>query len=114
MAPRCRRYCTPVDVDPLGRNSSALNDASGTSCPPAYYEDLAEELVAAFGGVTRSCAHLRRAAGTRAARPSTTRAVIEVMAPTSDRAWWTSLKAKWEHRFSQDVIVIRAHAVLVL
>ena len=40
--------------------------------------------------------------------------VIEVMAPTFDRGWWTSLKAKLEHRFSQDVIVIRAHAVEVL
>ena len=40
--------------------------------------------------------------------------VIEVMAPTFDRAWWMALKARLEHRFSQDVIVIRAHAVEVL
>ena len=40
--------------------------------------------------------------------------VIEVMAPTFDRAWWTAMKATLEHRFSQDVVVIRAHEVEVL
>ena len=40
--------------------------------------------------------------------------VIEVMAPTFDRGWWTSLKAQLEHRFSQDVVLIRAHVVDML
>jgi hypothetical protein len=39
--------------------------------------------------------------------------VIEVMASTFDRAWWTAMKTTLEHRFNQDV-VIRAHEVEVL
>jgi hypothetical protein len=92
-----------------------LTDAFGTTFPAAYYDDLAKELVGNFGGVT---SFLRAPAeGRWHDRGSTEHddiVVIEVMAPTFDRGWWTSLKAKLEHRFSQDVIVIRAHAVEVL
>ena len=92
-----------------------LTDASGTTFPPAYYDDLAKELVANFGGVT---SFLRAPAEGRWHDEGSTEhdeiIVIEVMATTFDRGWWTCLKAKLEHRFSQDVIVIRAHTVEVL
>ena len=37
--------------------------------------------------------------------------VIEVMAPTFDRAWWVALNARLEHLLSQDELIIRAHEV---
>ena len=92
-----------------------LTDTSGKDFPAAYYDDLAKELVANFGGVT---SFLRAPAEGRWHDGGSTEhddiIVIEVMATTFDRGWWTSLKAKLEHRFSQDVIVIRAHDVEVL
>ena len=92
-----------------------LTDSSGKDFPAAYYENLAMELVAVFGGVT---SFLRAPAEGRWHDSGSTEhddiVVIEVMAPTFDRAWWMALKARLEHRFSQDVIVIRAHAVEVL
>jgi len=92
-----------------------LTDATGKDFPSAYYDDLAKELVTKFGGVT---SFLRAPAEGRWHDGGSTEhdeiVVIEVMAPTFDRSWWTSLKAELEHRFSQDVIVVRAHAVEVL
>ena len=92
-----------------------LKDAAGNNFPAAYYDDLAKELVATFGGVT---SFLRAPAEGRWHDGGSTEhddiVVIEVMAPTFDRAWWTFLKAQLEHRFNQDVIIIRAHAVEVL
>ena len=92
-----------------------LKAASGEDFPAAYYDDLAKELVANFGGVT---SFLRAPAEGRWHDDGATErddiVVIEVMAPTFDRAWWMAKKATLEHRFNQDFIVIRAHAVEVL
>ena len=92
-----------------------LKDASGEDFPAAYYDDLAKELVANFGGVT---SFLRAPAEGRWHDSGSTEhddiVVIEVMAPTFDRAWWTAMKTTLEHRFSQDVVIIRAHEVEML
>ena len=79
-----------------------LKDASGEDFPAAYYDDLAKELVANFGGVT---SFLRAPAEGRWHDGGSTEhddiVVIEVMAPTFDRGRGTSLKAKLEHLFKQ-------------
>ena len=64
-----------------------LKAASGEDFPAAYYDDLAKELVATFGGVT---SFLRAPAEGRWHDAGSTEhddiVVIEVMAPTFDRA----------------------------
>ena len=92
-----------------------LTDASGTTFPAAYYDDLAKDLVANFGGVTsftRAPAEGRWHDGGSTEHDEIV--VIEVMAQTFDRAWWVALKARLEHLFSQDQVIIRAHEVDVL
>jgi hypothetical protein len=92
-----------------------LKNAAGEDFPAAYYDDLAKELVANFGGVT---SFLRAPAEGRWHDGGSTEhddiVVIEVMMRTFDRAWWVALKAKLEHLFSQDEVIIRAHEVDVL
>ena len=92
-----------------------LKDASGEDFPAAYYDDLAKALVANFGGVT---SFLRAPAEGRWHDDGSTEhddiVVIEVMARTFERAWWVALKARLEHLFSQDEVIIRAHEVDVL
>lgn len=36
------------------------------------------------------------------------------MTPTFEGAWWVALKARLQHLFSQDEVIIRAHEVDVL
>jgi hypothetical protein len=115
-----------VDLDTMAKFSETtmahlveillpLTDISGTGFPAAYYDDLAKELVATFGGVT---SFLRAPAEGRWHDGGSTEhddiVVIEVMTPTFDRAWWVALKARLEHLFSQDEVIIRAHDVEVL
>ena len=68
-----------------------LTDTSGKDFPAAYYDDLAKELVANFGGVT---SFLRAPAERRWHDGGSTEhdeiIVIEVMATTFDRGWCVS------------------------
>jgi len=113
--PRARTANLPKPMAQLIEILLPLKGASGEDFPAAYYDDLAKELVASFGGVT---SFLRAPAEGRWHDEGSTEhddiVVIEVMAPTFDRAWWTAMKATLEHRFNQDVVVIRSHTVEVL
>lgn len=88
-------------------------DNDGKAFPRSYYDDVREELTEQFGGLT---AYTRAPAqGIWAEEGDTPKrddiVVYEVMAEGLDRGWWRSFRAKLEHRFEQEELVIRAHVV---
>lgn len=92
-----------------------LRDASGEAFPSAYYDDLAQHLTDTFGGVTsflRSPAE-GRWHGSRAMQREDI-AVMEVMAKTLDRTWWSILKNELRDKFRQEVLIVRCHSIELL
>lgn len=74
------------------------------------------ELTERFGGLT---AHLRAPARGlwKAGDGDISRddiVILEVMAESLDAAWWRAYRSTLEARFQQDVIVVRATAIVVL
>jgi hypothetical protein len=87
-----------------------LRDNEGTPFPRAALDRVRQELTERFGGVT---AHLRApAAGAwkddegDVARDDVV--IVEVMADSLDRGWWSGYRRDLEARFRQDEILIRA------
>lgn len=81
-----------------------------------HYREVRDELVEKFGGVTaytHSPAH-------GLWQPDEERTVqddlvtYEVMAQDLERPWWRACKARLEHRFQQQEILIRAQVIEVL
>lgn len=88
-------------------------DNDGKAFPQSHYEDVRAELTEKFGGLT---AYTRAPAqGIWAEEGDSPKrddiVVYEVMAEGLDRDWWRSFRAKLEHRFQQEELVIRAHVV---
>jgi hypothetical protein len=78
----------------------------------ALYERLAEELTDKFGGVTsltRAPAEGRWRDGGATAHDDIV--VLEVMAPTLDRAWWSQLRLRLMREFRQEDVVIRSSRI---
>jgi len=85
-------------------------DAAGRHFPQADYDDIREELTGHFGGVT---AFLRAPATGLWRNPSgdvqhDEIVIIEVMAESLDRDWWTDYRHQLQKRFRQDEVVIRS------
>jgi hypothetical protein len=90
-----------------------LYDAAGRRFDRTYYDDVASEMTARFGGLT---AYARAPAmGMWQARPGETRrddvVVFEVMVEALDRQWWAQYRRELEARFAQTELVVRAHEI---
>lgn len=88
-------------------------DAAGRRFDRTFYDDVASEMTARFGGLT---AYARSPAmGLWLARPGDTRrddiVVFEVMVEAFDRQWWAEYRHELELRFAQNELVIRAHEI---
>ncbi|PTR16188.1 hypothetical protein C8R31_102202 [Nitrosospira sp. Nsp2] len=82
----------------------------------ALFEQVREELVKQFGGLT---AYTRTpASGVWQEKDGGTVhdeiIVYEVMVENLDETWWNSYRKQLEKRFRQDELVIRAHEIRVL
>jgi hypothetical protein len=82
----------------------------------ALFEQVREELVKQFGGLT---AYTRTpASGVWQEKDGGTVhdeiIVYEVMVENLDENWWNSYRKKLEKRFSQDELVIRAQEIRIL
>jgi hypothetical protein len=90
-----------------------LYDNEGRPQPPALFGGVRAELADRFGGLTaysRAPAEgVWRDEGQGTQRDDIV--VIEVMARTLDRDWWSAYRARLERSFRQEVVVVRAHAV---
>ena len=85
-----------------------LKDADGRAFPDSAFETLTQKLTATFGGVTsfsRSPAEGRWR--TDGGTEHDDIVVLEVMAETLDRAWWSALRKELMRQFVQEDIVIR-------
>jgi hypothetical protein len=89
-----------------------ISDNQGRVFPPERFDALVGELSKFFGGVT---AHSRAPAeGQWSEKGETVHdeiVIIEVMADTLDRGWWTALRLRLERDFAQDEVMIRAHEI---
>jgi hypothetical protein len=88
-----------------------LRTENGEAFPAVSYDRLAQCLTERFGGVTsfaRSPAEGRWKH--RGATEHDEIVVIEVMAETIDRPWWSELRKRLMLEFRQEDIIIRAHA----
>jgi hypothetical protein len=86
-----------------------LARSDGTPVDRDAFRQVAEELRAEFGGLT---AYTRAPATGLWEAPdgSTARdeiVILEVMAETFDRAWWTAYRRELERRFAQEELVVR-------
>src|ERR1700730_12151348 len=92
-----------------------LYDNAGTPFTETHYSSVRRELTNIFGGLT---AFTRAPAqGLSKNEDHTTRddiVVFEVMCPDLDLKWWKRYRAACEELFQQEIIVIRAHAVVIL
>ena len=92
-----------------------LYDNSGAPIAPALHGAVRRELAERFGGLT---------AFTRAPAEGVWRdegrthrdevVVLEVMAETLDRDWWSDYRRELEARFQQEAVVVRAQAFELL
>ncbi len=88
----------------------------GKRFPHALFEQVGDELVRKFGGLT---AYARTpASGLWREKQGVTVhddiIVYEVMVKDLDEVWWTDYRKKLERRFSQDKLVIRAQEIRLL
>jgi hypothetical protein len=88
----------------------------GEQFPHALFEQVRDELVRKFGGLT---AYTRTpASGLWQEKDGVTVhddiIVYEVMVKNLDEDWWSSYRTELEQRFSQDKLVIRAHEIRLL
>src|SRR5512134_2877120 len=89
---------------------------SGECFPHFLFEQIRDELVQKFGGLT---AYTRTpASGLWQEKDGTTVhddiIVYEVMVQNLDEDWWRSYRKKLEQLFRQDKLVIRAHEIRLL
>lgn len=93
-----------------------LNRNDGSRQPAVLFDELRQEMIARFGGLT---AYMRAPAlglwsegGQRTAADDVV--IFEVMSDELERSWWAALRRRLETRFEQDQIVVRAMVVDVL
>lgn len=93
-----------------------LSDNEGRPFDDAVFANTRAELTERFGGLT---AHLRAPARGlwKAGDGDLSRddiVILEVMTGSLDADWWRAYRATLETRFQQDVVVLRATAIVVL
>lgn len=92
-----------------------VSDNEGRRYGDEFFKDLQRTLTDRFGGLT---AYTRAPAEGLWANGGTHQkddiVVVEVMADTFDRAWWTALKSHLETTLQQEEIVIRAQPLETL
>jgi hypothetical protein len=103
-----RRYLIQILLPVYGRDGEPFGDAT--------FAPTRAELTERFGGLT---AYLRAPArGLWKTGEGTVErddiAILEVMSDALDEAWWRGYRARLEARFKQDVVVVRASAIVVL
>jgi hypothetical protein len=84
-------------------------DNSGQRFPKEHYDQVRTKLTQAFGGLTaftRAPAEGLWDAGRAMKRDDII--VVEVMAETLDRSWWSEYRIELEKMFEQDEMIIRA------
>jgi hypothetical protein len=93
-----------------------LSDNQGRPWPRELFEQVRQELLERFGGMT---AYARAPAKGLWTEPD--HAVVrddivvhEVMAERLDRDWWAAYRRELERRFQQEALVIRAQEVELL
>jgi hypothetical protein len=93
-----------------------LHDNAGRDFPHSLYEEVRQELVARFGGLTtygRAPAKgLWQEDGEGVQKDDIV--VYEVMADAVDRAWWAGYRQRLEARFQQEALVVRAQRIELL
>ncbi|WP_144958891.1 hypothetical protein [Pseudomonas oryzihabitans] len=87
-----------------------LNDNDGQRLPGALFQEVREELVARFGGLTAfSRAPVEGLCQDEAERVEDDELLVyEVMTEALDRAWWADYRRQLETAFRQREILIRA------
>lgn len=87
-----------------------LNDNDGRRLPAALFQEVREEMVARFGGLTAfSRAPVEGLCQDEAQRVEDDELLVyEVMTEALDRAWWESYRRRLETTFRQREIMIRA------
>ncbi|HJE70267.1 MULTISPECIES: hypothetical protein [Pseudomonadaceae] len=87
-----------------------LNDNDGQRLPGALFQEVREELVARFGGLTAfSRAPVEGLCQDEAERVEDDELLVyEVMTEALDRAWWADYRRRLEAAFRQREILIRA------
>ncbi|WP_288492422.1 hypothetical protein [uncultured Pseudomonas sp.] len=87
-----------------------LNDNDGQRLPGALFQEVREELVARFGGLTAfSRASVEGLCQDEAERVEDDELLVyEVMTEALDRAWWADYRRRLEAAFRQREILIRA------
>ena len=87
-----------------------LNDNDGQRLPGALFQEVREELVARFGGLTAfSRAPVEGLCQDEAERVEDDELLVhEVMTEALDRAWWADYRRRLETAFRQREILIRA------
>ena len=87
-----------------------LNDNDGQRLPGALFQEVREELVARFGGLTAfSQAPVEGLCQDEAERVEDDELLVyEVMTEALDRAWWADYRRQLEAAFRQREILIRA------
>ena len=93
-----------------------IYDNDGRRLPEGVYAETRAELTERFGGLTAyQRAPARGLWKTDEGDVALDDIVIfEVMATALDRDWWHAARERWQRRFRQDVLVIRAMAVELL
>ena len=89
-----------------------LNDNDGKRLPGALFQEVREELVARFGGLTAfSRAPVEGLCQDEAERVEDDDLLVyEVMTEALDRAWWADYRRRLEAAFRQREILIRAQS----
>lgn len=87
-----------------------LNDNDGQRLPGALFQEVREELVARFGGLTAfSRVPVEDLCQDEAERVEDDELLVyEVMTEALDRAWWADYRRRLEAAFRQREILIRA------
>ncbi|WP_027599576.1 hypothetical protein [Pseudomonas sp. MOIL14HWK12:I2] len=87
-----------------------LNDNDGQRLPGALFQEVREELVPRFGGLTAfSRAPVEGLCQDEAERVEDDELLVyEVMTEALDRAWWADYRRRLETAFRQREILIRA------
>ena len=93
-----------------------LADNEGSRFPQELFDQLRQELVDCFGGVT---AYPRAPASglwkvSRTERQHDDLVIYEVMTEKLDEEWWGRFRRQLEQTFRQDRILIRSHQIQVL
>lgn len=89
-----------------------LFDNKGQSFPDSVMQEIREELVARFGGVTAFSRTPAEGIWSHRGRKIRDEIIlVEVMAKTLDRSWWHAFRVELEAKLRQQTIVIRVFAV---